>query len=302
MTARDVLGELLDSLTLERIEENLFRGPSQDLGWGRVFGGQVLGQALSAARQTVPSDRDVHSVHAYFLRVGDVDRPVVYTVDPIRDGGSFTTRRVVAIQHGKAIFNLSASFQRREEGLSHHDESPEAPGPDGLLNESELSQRYLARLPEAVLQRIPQRLRDRAYAARPIEIRPVDPVDPIRPAPRPPRRQVWFRAVRPLPDTLSLHQYLLAYASDFHFLATSMQPHGVSWMTPGMQVASLDHAMWFHRPFRMDRWILYDIHSPSTAGSRGLVHGRFFQDGVLVASAMQEGLVRDRRHAKGSEG
>ncbi len=297
--ARDVLEELLDSLSLERIEENLFRGPSQDLGWGRVFGGQVLGQALSAARQTVPDDRPVHSVHAYFLRVGDVDRPVVYTVDCIRDGRSFTTRRVVAIQHGRPIFNLSASFQQIEEGLSHHDEAPEATPPDDLLSERELSQRYLSRLPEAILNKIPLLLRERAHAERPIEIRPVAPLDPIRPAPRPPRRQVWFRAARSLPDDLAIHQYLLAYASDFHFLATSMQPHAVSWMTPGIQSASLDHAMWFHRPFRMDRWLLYDIHSPSTSGSRGLVHGRFFQDGVLVASAMQEGLVRDLRQTEG---
>ncbi|MFT5684193.1 MAG: acyl-CoA thioesterase-2 [Myxococcota bacterium] len=293
--ARDVLQELLDSLSLERIEKNLFRGPSQDLGWGRVFGGQVLGQALSAARQTVPDDRPVHSVHAYFLRVGDVDRPVVYTVDCIRDGRSFTTRRVVAIQHGRPIFNLSASFQIVEQGLSHHDEAPDAPDPESLKSETELSQRYLARLPEAILNKIPLLLRERAYAERPIEIRPVSPLDPIRPAPRPPNRQVWFRAARKLPDDLAIHQYLLAYASDFHFLATSMQPHAVSWMTPGIQSASLDHAMWFHRPFRMDRWLLYDIHSPSSGGSRGLVHGRFFQDGVLVASAMQEGLVRDLR-------
>ena len=295
--ARDVLQELLDSLSLERIEENLFRGPSQDLGWGRVFGGQVLGQALSAARQTVPEDRVVHSAHAYFLRVGDVNRPVVYTVDCIRDGRSFTTRRVVAIQHGRPIFNLSASFHIQEEGFAHHDPVPASEGPAGLLAEAQLSQRYLAQLPEAVLQQIPVRLRERAYAERPIEIRPVRPVDPIQPRVRPPHRQVWFRAARQLPDDLALHQYLLAYASDFHFLVTAMQPHGVSWMTPGIQSASLDHAMWFHRPFRMDRWLLYDIHSPSASSARGLAHGRFFQDGVLVASTMQEGLFRDRRGA-----
>lgn len=299
--ARDVLQELLDSLSLERIEENLFRGPSQDLGWGRVFGGQVLGQALSAARQTVPTDRAAHSVHAYFLRVGDVNRPVVYTVDCIRDGRSFTTRRVVAIQHGQPIFNLSASFQIQEEGFSHHDPVPASEGPEGLLAEAQLSQRYLAQLPEAVLEQIPIRLRERAYAERPIEIRPVRPVDPIQPAVRPPHRQVWFRAARPLPDDLALHQYLLAYVSDFHFLATAMQPHGVSWMTPGIQSASLDHALWFHRPFRMDRWLLYDIHSPSSSGARGLAHGRFFQDGVLVASAMQEGLFRDLRSVSRDE-
>ena len=295
---RDVLGELLDSLRLERIEEHLFRGPSQDLGWGRVFGGQVLGQVLSAARQTVPPHRHVHSVHAYFLRGGDVDRPVVYTVDPIRDGGSFTTRRVVAIQHGRPIFNLSASFHHAEPGMSHHDDAPSAPGPEGLLPESELGKRYLEGLPEALRQSIPPLLRERVSSARPIEIRPVAPIDPIRPDVRPPHRQVWFRAARTLPDELAVHQYLLAYASDFQFLATAMQPHGVSWLTPGIQSSSLDHAMWFHRPFRMDQWLLYDIHSPSTSGARGLVHGRFFQEGVLVASVMQEGLVRDRRGGK----
>ena len=293
---RDVLGELLGILRLERIEENLFRGQSQDLGWGRVFGGQVVGQALSAAEQTVPEGRLVHSVHGYFLRPGDASRPVVYTVDPIRDGRSFTTRRVVAIQGGRPIFNFAASFQIEEPGLEHQDEMPDAPGPDGLFSEQELARRYIARLPEAVRERIPRAMRERAVADRPIEIRPIDPLDPIKPPARPPRRQVWFRASGALPDTPSVHHHLLSYASDFNFLATSMQPHEVSWMTPGMQVASLDHAMWFHRRFRMDDWLLYDIDSPSASGARGLVRGRFFdRQGRLVASTVQEGLIRDRR-------
>ena len=185
-----VLAELIDILELEKLEENLFRGQSQDLGWGRVFGGQVLGQALSAARQTVPPERGVHSLHAYFLRPGDVDRPVIYTVDPIRDGGSFTTRRVVAVQNGKAIFNLAASFQIEEGGYDHQDPVPEAVGPEGLPSERELGTRYLARLPEAILEQIPGWLRKRAVAERPIEIRPTSPVNPMQPGVRPPRRQV----------------------------------------------------------------------------------------------------------------
>lgn len=284
----DVVQELIELLSLERIEENLFRGQSQDLGWGRVFGGQVVGQALSAADQTVPSDRRVHSVHAYFLRTGDSSKPIVYQVDPIRDGRSFTTRRVVAIQNGKPILNLSASFQIDEDGLDHQDDAPDAVGPDELLSERDMALR--------VLDRIPPKLRAMATNERPIEARPVHPYNPLRPDVRPPRRQVWFRAAGPLPDDDAIHRYMLAYSSDFHFLATSMQPHGASWLTPGFQVASIDHAMWFHRPFRMDDWLLYDIDSPSASGARGLVRGRFFdRQGRLVATTVQEGLIRDRR-------
>lgn len=294
---RDVLAELIAILRLERIETHLFRGQSQDLGWGRVFGGQVLGQALSAAEQTVPPDRFVHSIHGYFLRPGAADTPIVYTVDPIRNGRSFTTRRVVAIQNGEPIFNLSASFQVQEGGFDHQQPVPPSTGPDELLSERDLGRQYLARLPEAVRDRISPGMRERAVADRPIEIRPIDPLDPMRPPRRPPRRQVWFRTASRLPDEpLSIHQYLLAYASDFNFLATALQPHQVSWLTPGIQIASLDHAMWFHRPFRIDEWLLYDIESPTASNARGLVTGRFFnQEGVLVATAVQEGLIRDRR-------
>ncbi len=292
----DVLAELIDTLQLERIEENLFRGRSQELGWGRVFGGQVLGQALSAARQTVGEQRHVHSLHAFFLRPGATDKPIVYTVDPIRDGRSFTTRRVVAVQGGKPILNLAASFQVDESGLDHADAMPSAVAPDDLHNEQELGLRYLSRLPPSLLEQIPKGLRDRATAGKPIEIRPTDPIDPVRPPVKQAHRQVWLRANGRLPDEPQLHRTLLAYASDFHLLTTSLQPHGASWLTPGLQVASLDHAMWFHRPFRMDDWLLYDVVSPSASGSRGLVSGRFFsRDGTLVASVMQEGLIRDRR-------
>lgn len=285
---RDVLGELLNLLRLERIEERIFRGQSQDLGWGAVFGGQVLGQALSAAAQTAPPARHVHSMHAYFLRQGDARLPIVYEVDPVRDGSSFSTRRVVAIQGGHPIFILSASFQGDEPGLDHAAAMPaEVPPPDGLASEQELARR--------VADQIPEPLRAQAVADRPIEIRAVQQWNLLRPKVLPPRRQMWYRANGRLPDDPAVHRYLLAYASDFNFLTTSMMPHGVSWLTPGMQVASLDHTMWFHRPFRFDEWLLYDVESPSASGARGLVLGRFYaQDGTLVASVAQEGLIRDR--------
>ncbi len=293
----DVLRELVEVLRLERIEENIFRGQSQDLGWGRVFGGQVLGQALSAAEQTVPTGRMVHSLHGYFLRPGDAKKPIVFTVDPIRDGRSFTTRRVVAVQNGRAIFSLSASFQSEEPGLDHQAEQmPDVPGPDELRSEQELGRRYLERMPADIVAKIPLGLRERITSERPIEIRPVDPVDPMNPKVRPPVERVWFRANGSLPDEPSLHAYMLAYASDFHLLSSTMLPHGVTWLTPGLQVASLDHAMWWYRPFRLDDWLLYDIESPTARGARGLARGRWFtESGELVAATMQEGLIRDRR-------
>ena len=283
----DVLSELVQLLRLERIEQNLFRGQSQDLGWGAIFGGQVLGQALSAATQTVPAERIVHSLHGYFLRQGDAKLPVVYDVDCIRDGRSFTTRRVVAIQSGRAIFNMAASFQVDEGGYEHAAPMPTTRPPDDLLSEQQLAKRFEDRIPSA--------LRKMATADRPIEIRPVEPNDPLKPEVRAPVREVWFRASGRLPDDPAVHRYMLAYASDFQFLTTAMQPHGVSWLMPGMQVASLDHAMWFHRPFRMDQWLLYSVESPSASGARGLVRGQLFTaDGTLVASTAQEGLMRNR--------
>ena len=280
-----VLAELLELLQLERIEQNLFRGQSQDLGWGNVFGGQVLGQALSAAEQTVPEARSIHSLHGYFLRIGDASLPIVYDVDCIRDGKSFTTRRVVAIQNGRAIFNMSASFQKQEDGFDHQDLMPAVDGPDTLMSQRDLALENIDDIPEP--------FRERATCERPIEIRPIDPVNPLKAVVRDPQRHIWYRTAGELPDKPSTHQYLLAYASDFNLLGSAMLPHGISWLTPGMQVASLDHAMWFHRPFRMDDWLLYAIDSPSASGARGLARGRFFaKDGTLVASVMQEGLMR----------
>ena len=282
---REVLRELLELLELEQIEENLFRGQSQDLGWGAVFGGQVLGQALSAAKQTVPEDRGVHSLHGYFLRQGDASQPIVYDVDRIRDGRSFTTRRVVAIQKGRPIFNLSASFQIRETGFEHADAAPSVPGPEGLLSEVDLARR--------IIDKIPASMRERATSEGPLEIRPVRPVNPLDPQPLPPHRELWCRAVDFLPDDAHVHESLLAYVSDSHFLGTSLQPHGVSWLTPRMQLASLDHAMWFHRPFRIDEWLLYAVNSPTASGAKGLVQGRFYTtDGRLIATTAQEGLIR----------
>jgi acyl-CoA thioesterase-2 len=286
--AARTLDELVRLLALEKIEENLFRGQSQDLGWGTVFGGQVLGQALSAAVQTVAPDRYVHSLHAYFLRPGDVTKPIVYDVDRIRDGSSFTTRRVVAIQSGRAIFNLAASFDVAEPGFEHQDTMPNAPPPESLLTE----QQHLA----PHVDRLPAKMKDRATAPRPFEIRPVEyGDDPLVVAKGPPTRLVWLKAVAKLPDDPALHAYLLAYASDHAFVTTSLIPHGVGWITPGMQVASLDHVMWFHRPFRVDDWLLHAMDSPSASNARGLVRGRVFtRDGKLVASTAQEGLIRKR--------
>jgi acyl-CoA thioesterase-2 len=283
-----VLSELVEQLALERIEENLFRGQSQDLGWPAVFGGQVLGQALSAAVQTVPGERHVHSLHAYFLRSGDVSKPIVYDVDRIRDGKSFTTRRVVAIQSGRPIFTMAASFQVQEPGFSHQDPMPEVPPPEDLENDEEHFER-LARL-EPTVPSVLSRLRE-----RPFELRTVNKLDhAVTPSPTPARRLIWMRAVDSLAsDSPQLHAYLLAYASDYSFVTTALQPHGVTLHAPGMQVASIDHVMWFHRPFRVDDWFLYAIDSPSSSGSRGLVRGSVYtRDGTLVASTAQEGLLR----------
>jgi acyl-CoA thioesterase-2 len=283
-----LLSDLIDLLSLERTGPHAFRGRSKTFGRGRVFGGLVVGQALGAAQATVPDDRGVHSMHAYFMRPGRGDVPIEYTVDPIRDGRSFHTRRVVAAQGGEAILSLSASFAREEDGMDHHDPMPEAAPPEDLLNTGQLTAKILHLLPPGA--------REAIMSEWPIETRPVTIVNPMAPQKRPAHRQVWFKALSPLPDDPMLHRCLLAYASDSHFLTTAMQPHGVSWMTQGLQVASLDHAMWFHRSFRLDEWLLYDVRSPSASGARGLVQGRFFdRDGRLVASTTQEGLIRDRR-------
>jgi acyl-CoA thioesterase II len=285
-----VLDELLALLKLEPIEENLFRGASQDLGYRQLFGGQVLGQALSAATQTVEPVRHVHSMHGYFLRPGDAGLPVVYTVDRVRDGGSFTTRRVVAIQKGQPIFTMMASFQAEEPGFEHQATMPQVQGPEGLPTDLELVRRHAHRLPEAV--------REKLLGDKPIEIRPVTYVDPFDPQPREPVKYVWFRANGELPEDPQVHQYVLAYASDFNLITTAMQPHGLTVAQRNLQVASLDHALWFHGELRMNEWLLYAMDSPWTGSGRGLSRGHIFsRDGKLVASVAQEGLIRLRTDA-----
>ena len=280
-----VLEELMQLLSLVTVGADVFLGQSQDLGWGRVYGGQVLGQALSAAEHTVESNRLVHSLHAYFLRPGDPGQPIEYLVERTREGRSFTTRRIRAEQGGRPIFFMAASFQIHEAGLEHQVAMPEVPDPDGLVSSTDLILQHADRLPAAVV--------DWARMDFPIELRPVEIGDPMNPVPSRPVQHVWMRAESELPDGPALHRYLLAYASDLVLLDTALLPHGTNYWQGGLQMASLDHAMWFHRDLRMDDWLLYAMDSPSAAGARGLVRGKFFdRSGVLVASVAQEGLTR----------
>jgi len=279
-----VLEDLIGLLRLEQIEDNIFRGDSRDIGSPQVFGGQVIGQALSAAQNTV-DDRVAHSLHAYFLRRGDVNAPIIYEVDRSRDGGSFSNRRVVAIQHGRPILNLAASFQIPEEGLEHQFEMPDVPGPEGLKDLTEVA--------KDMLEYIPSKMRRFLTDKRPFEFRHVEPVDFVHPGKLPPRRHVWIRAVSRLPDNPVLHQNLLTYVSDYELLGVATLPHGLSFTRGSVIMASLDHALWFHSEVRMDEWLLYAMDSPSSSGARGLARGQLFtEDGRLVASTTQEGLMR----------
>ena len=282
-------GPLFDIFDLETLEHNLFRGRSPDDGWQRVFGGQVIGQALVAATRTVgDDDRAAHSLHGYFLLPGDPQTPILYEVDRIRDGKSFTTRQVAALQHGQAIFSMGVSFHRDEPGFSHQIEAPDVPAPETLPSEAELVEELLPKLP-APIQRYWQR-------ERPVEMRPVDVRQYISKEPREARRSIWVRSNQSLPDDIGLHKCVLAYASDFFLLDTSLAPHGRNLFDPRMMMASLDHSVWFHRPFRADEWLLYVMDSPSASGARGFCRGSIFRrDGTLVASVAQEGLIRERR-------
>jgi acyl-CoA thioesterase-2 len=265
---RAALQALVEQLRLEQLEKNLFRGTSSDIGAPAVFGGQVLGQALMAAARTV-QEHAVHSLHGYFLRPGDTRAPIVYDVDRIRDGGSFTTRRVVAIQHGEPIFHMSASFHRHEDGVQHQGAMPVVAAPEHLTEQ------------------------ERQPLSLPIDFRFADGRPPLGEGVWAPRGQTWLRTVERLPDDPLLHQALLAYASDYSLLGVAMQPHGLDFRKPGVMGVSLDHAMWFHRDFRIDDWLLYDTESPSAAGARGFCRGSLYsRDGRLVASVAQEGLVR----------
>ena len=279
-----ILADLLHLLELERIEDHIFRGESRDLGGERVFGGQVLGQALTAASYTVEG-REVHSLHAYFLVPGDVAAPIVYEVEVARDGKSFSNRRVVAIQHGRAIFNMTASFQVPEQGLDHSVPMPKVPGPDGVPDVRELT-------PD-LLDRIPEKMRRFLTHDRPFEFRPIEPVHVVAPPRADPRRHIWIKTVDKLPDDPHLHRNVLAYVSDYQLVATATLPHGIHFAEGNVQLASIDHAMWFHRPFRADEWLLYAMESPNASGGKGFALGRFFtRDGTLVASTAQEGVVR----------
>ena len=278
--------QLRKILDLEQLEVNLFRGVSPQDGWQRVFGGQVIGQALVAATRTV-EDRQVHSMHGYFLRPGDPQVPIIYNVDRIRDGASFTTRRVVAIQHGAAIFSMSASFHVAEPGFDHQAEMPDVPGPEDLPNEAELRAKLMHLLPDSI--------RQYWEGPRPIELRPVDLNRYLERRPGDPVQHVWMRASGTLPADLSLHQCVLAYASDFTLLDTALVPHGRVLFDPKLMLASLDHALWYHLPFKADDWLLYAQDSPRAAGARGFCRGSVFtRDGRLVASVVQEGLIRER--------
>jgi acyl-CoA thioesterase-2 len=279
-----VLKDLIGLLRLERIEDNIFRGDSRDIGSPQVFGGQVIGQALSAAQNTVEG-RVAHSLHSYFLRRGDVTSPIIYEVDRARDGGSFSNRRVVAIQHGRPILNLAASFQVPEEGLEHQAQMPDVPGPEGLKDLTDVA--------KEMLEHIPSKLRRFMTEKRPFEFRHVEPLDFEVPKILPPRKHVWIRAVDELPDNPVLHQNLLTYVSDYELLGTATFPHGLSFTRGSVIMASLDHALWFHGDVKMDEWLLYAMDSPNSSGARGLARGQLFtQDGRLVASTTQEGLMR----------
>lgn len=279
-----VLKDLIELLKLDRIDDNIFRGQSRDIGSAQVFGGQVVGQALSAAHHTV-AKRRAHSLHAYFLRRGDMSAPIIYEVDRARDGRSFSMRRVVAIQHGRPIFNLAASFQNPETGLEHQVEMPDVPGPDGLQDLTDVA-------PE-ILQKIPEKMRRYLTDKRPFEFRPVAPMNFAAPEKRPAVKHIWIRTVDKLGNNYSLHQNLLAYVSDYELLGTSTLPHGLPFGRGTVQMASLDHALWFHRDVRVDEWLLYSMDGPNASGARGFARGQFFtQDGTLVASTAQEGLVR----------
>ena len=279
------LNQIIKTLDLEEIELNHYLATSPNEGWQRVYGGQVIGQALVAASRTVSPNRSAHSLHGYFLRAGDTTIPILYKVDRIRDGKSFTTRRVVAVQRGQAIFTMSISFQVEEGGLSHQFDMPKVPAPDSLPTEDELRREQA--------KSWPKEFQESFSGSSAIQVKPVDPVDLLNPEPAQAMQRCWMRCGEALPDDPRIQQCVLAYLSDWSLLDTASRPHAVSFMQDNVQVASLDHAMWFHRPFRADEWLLYDQDSPSASGARGFNRGLIYnQAGELVASTTQEGLLR----------
>lgn len=282
----DAVSTLLEILDIETLEKNLFRGRSPQDGWQRVFGGQVIGQALMAATRTV-EDRFAHSLHGYFIRPGDPSIPIIYEVDPARDGRSFATRRVVAIQHGRPIFTMSASFQIDEDGFDHQMDMTEVPQPENLPSEAELKAK--------IIDQMPEHIRKFWQRQRPIELRPVTPRDYLNPGKLPPQQNIWIRTTSKAPDDRAINQCILAYASDLTLIDTSLLPHGRSFLDRKVQTASLDHSIWFHRKFTLDDWVLYAQDSPSSSGARGFSRGSIYdRAGRLIASTAQEGLIRLR--------
>jgi acyl-CoA thioesterase-2 len=282
------VSELIQHLNLERLEDCLFRGKSEDVGSKSVFGGQVLAQALNAAQSTIDADRIAHSLHGYFILPGDLNAPIVFQVTKVRDGGSFSTRSVRAIQHGKAIFTLMASFQLKQAGYEHQIEMPEVPQPEELFSDRDLF--------EKIKDNMPENLKKIFGRERPIIFKPTKLPNLFNPEKEAPYNYVWFKAHGKMPDDPALHRCVLAYASDYNLLSTALKPHGISFASGKVQLASIDHAMWFFRDFRVDDWLLYAVESPSTSNARGFCRGNIFnRDGILVASVVQEGLVREKR-------
>ena len=280
-----LVAQLTALLEVEELDTDLYRGPRNPGGVGRVFGGQVIAQALQAAQRSVDGDKTAHSLHAYFMRPGDEDFPIIYRVVRDFEGRSFATRRVIAMQKGQPILNMAASFQRPADGLHHQFDMPDVPAPEDLRSERELR--------EEIRDQVPEKFRRFFLRARPIEIRPVNPRNWFAPEPGEPVQHSWFKVVAPLPDDPALHRAMLAYATDMTLLGTCMLPHGVSWMTGQVQTASLDHSIWLHEPFRFDEWLLYTTDSPWSGHSRGFNRGRIYaRDGRLIANVAQEGLIR----------
>jgi len=289
MSCNKLLDNLLELLSLEKIEQGIYRGNSQNLGLPQVFGGQVVGQALSATKDTLDEHRPVHSLHSYFLRPGDASRPIVYDVENLRDGRSISTRRVKAIQHGKPIFFMTASFHKEAAGFEHQSPMPVVELPKNLKSTRQIIHDF------AEKNNIP--IPERFELKNPIDLRPVESINPLNPKPSDPIRHVWMKTQGKLPDDPRVHKYMLAYASDMAFLPVSGQPHGVSFLSENFQMATIDHSMWFHRDFRFDDWLLYKIQSPSATNQRGYVIGEFYdQSGRLVASTAQEGVMREKKH------
>jgi acyl-CoA thioesterase II len=293
---QDALDALVGSIGLVQNGKEGWTGQPIDLGWGRLYGGQLIAQAADAAWRTVPTGRPLRSLHSFFLRLGSLRHPVHYKVETLREGRELSHRRVEASQQGNRIFHLTASFSAMEEGLSHQSGMPEAPRPEACRSEAEMLQEFVGQLAPRLRRRLPRGLGRRIEEEQPIELRPVSPANFLLPSKGEPRRSMWMRCRGTLPEDSPLHSLLLLYASDFPLIGTALQPHGTNTLSPLVRVASLDHSTWFHAPFRFDEWLLFQTHSPRAAGGRALVNGQFFDtEGRLVSTCSQEGLARPRK-------